>query len=245
MRSIPFGPSLACIIAIHVGLAHVSIAARGFGVDRLHDIVADCVENELADGMKSEFAHDVATVGLGRFDAQLQKGGDILGAFSFGEQLDDLAFARGESFLVERSPVAAEVGTQSGLIEARREVSRVTLNLFDGADEFAASVGLENQSFCAELECGFRGLIGVIDGEKENFCFGVGAEDFASGIESVQIGHSDVEGDKVWFQLLDFLNGVSAVDGFGADLPSGVRFNERTNSLAHDLVIIGNQNAKV
>ena len=52
---------------------------------RLDDIVADCVADEVAEGVELELAHDGGTMGLTCLDADAEQGGDFLVAFALGE----------------------------------------------------------------------------------------------------------------------------------------------------------------
>lgn len=61
----------------------------------LHDIVANRVANQFADGMAVEAPHDIGAVRLGGFDAEIQGRRDFLAALAFRQELDDLALARG------------------------------------------------------------------------------------------------------------------------------------------------------
>ncbi len=64
---------------------------------RLDDMIANSVADEFADRVETKFAHDRSAVGFGGFDADSEAGGDLLVTFSFGEELDDFAFAVGGS----------------------------------------------------------------------------------------------------------------------------------------------------
>jgi len=61
------------------------------------DFVADGVEDEFGEGVEIELEHDVGAMGFGSVDADAEEVGDVLVAFAFGEELEDLAFARGDA----------------------------------------------------------------------------------------------------------------------------------------------------
>lgn len=46
-------------------------------------VVLDGVDNQIADGMKTELPHDVAAMRFHRLGAQVEQGSHFLGAFSF------------------------------------------------------------------------------------------------------------------------------------------------------------------
>jgi hypothetical protein len=49
----------------------------------LDDVVLDGVDNQIADGMETEFPHDVAAMGFHGLGAQVQQRGYFLGTLSF------------------------------------------------------------------------------------------------------------------------------------------------------------------
>src|SRR6266852_2260632 len=70
---------------------------KGQGSLSLNDLILDGVADHFTDGMKFQFAHDVSAMGFRGFYADAQSDGNFLAAFSFGEELDDFAFAGSEA----------------------------------------------------------------------------------------------------------------------------------------------------
>jgi hypothetical protein len=56
----------------------------------LNNIVAHGIQDNLADGMKIELAHDVGAVRLRGFDTHAENAGYFLGALAFCQELDDV-----------------------------------------------------------------------------------------------------------------------------------------------------------
>lgn len=51
----------------------------------MDEVVADGVQDKLADGVNIELAHQVRAMSFSGFDAQAERDGDLLGALAFGE----------------------------------------------------------------------------------------------------------------------------------------------------------------
>src|ERR1039457_1445449 len=62
----------------------------------LHNVIADRIADQLGDGMKAKFLHDVSPVGFHGFDTDLKNVGDLFVGLAFGHQFDDLSLARTE-----------------------------------------------------------------------------------------------------------------------------------------------------
>src|SRR5580704_11807973 len=71
------------------------------------------------------------------------------------------------------------------------------------------------------------------------------AQNLARRIEPIQVRHSNVERNQIRIALIDLLHGLLSISRFGANFPPSMRLDDRANSLAHDLMIIGNQNTEV
>src|SRR5215212_6634613 len=71
------------------------VSARG-GWSGGGQTFADGVASELGDVVEVELVHDVLAVGVDRLGADEQDGGDFLGAFALGDELDDFAFLGGQ-----------------------------------------------------------------------------------------------------------------------------------------------------
>ena len=61
-----------------------------------NDLIADRIQDDLAHGVQAEFAHEVASVGLGCLHAAPQGDGNLLRSLPFCNQLQDLPLAAGK-----------------------------------------------------------------------------------------------------------------------------------------------------
>ena len=65
----------------------------------------------------------------------------------------------------------------------------------------------------------------------------------ARGLDAVQLRHGDVHDDHVGMQFLGQLHGFAAVAGLAHDLHVGLRGEDHAEALAHQRVIVGEQNS--
>src|ERR1700722_966159 len=63
----------------------------------LYEVVLDCVHHQIANGVKTQLPHDVASVRFYRLGAQVQQAGNFFRAISFRQQLRNLALSSGQS----------------------------------------------------------------------------------------------------------------------------------------------------
>src|SRR5689334_8786825 len=77
--------------------------------------------------------------------------------------------------------------------------------------------------------------------EKEDTGADRKARDFIGGLEATHNRHADVHDDDIRSEFLSQSHGFLPVSSFAANLPFGFRFEYASNSLAYDLVIVGNQ----
>src|SRR5579862_6233464 len=119
-------------------------------LEDLHDAVAHGVAREIRNGVEVEFAHETRAMGFRGLDAKIQRDCDFLAGFSFGEKLDDLAFARGEHISGVRPfgnrfamlfPI--QISVEYKLTDAGREECSLDLQRFDGGNQVASGVGFE------------------------------------------------------------------------------------------------------
>lgn len=210
-------------------------------------MVADGVVDEFGDGVKVELDHDVGAVSFGGIDADAEEVGDFLVGFAFGEELKDFAFARGESAASGFRSVrggSGGGGIVNGSGEAGREVGLVLAGGFNGGEEDAVGVVLEDVAAGTGLDDLLNEVVGFVHGENEDFGGGRGETNLPCGFDAVEERHADVEDGDVRFELGGFVDGIAAVGGFGADLPAGARLEEGAQTGTNDGVVIRDQDAK-
>src|SRR5215469_13425372 len=154
-----------------------------------NDLVTDGVPHELGDGVKLELAHYIGAMRFDRFHAEPEAGCYFLAALAFGEELDDLALARGETVAerfreIDARTVTVEI-TKNDFGGARREEGLVLGELFNGDNEVAIRVGLYDIAADAGFEDIADELVRVVNGENEHFGVGAGLADSARGFNAV------------------------------------------------------------
>src|SRR5260370_21073091 len=114
----------------------------------------------------------------------------------------------------------------------------------DGVEEDAVGFVLEDVSASDSLDELVSEVVRLMHGEDQNFGGGRGFADVASGLDTVEERHADVEDGDVRLVLCGFIDGVAAVGGFGADLPTGARLKKSPETGANYRVIIGDQDGE-
>src|SRR5579863_1193854 len=66
-------------------------------LNHMHNIVAHCIEHEIAHRVQVKLSHDVRAVGLGCPHTEAQGDGYFFCALSFNQQLHDLALTRSQT----------------------------------------------------------------------------------------------------------------------------------------------------
>jgi hypothetical protein len=64
-------------------------------------------------------------------------------------------------------------------------------------------------------------------------------------VQTVQVRHTDIQQENVWFQLAGTRHGFTPVPGLATNLPSRMIFDQGANTLSRYLVIIRNKDSKV
>ncbi len=65
-------------------------------------------------------------------------------------------------------------------------------------------------------------------------------QDVTRGVQSIQLRHADVDDRNVRLELSGFFHGLRASKGFSANLPSSLRFHQRSKPSSDNSMIIGN-----
>ena len=209
----------------------------------MDDVIADGVHDQFGEGVEVEFEHDVGAVGFGGVDADVEEVGDFLVAFAFGEELEDFALARRETEAGRPGGVGS-IHDFSGFGDTDGEEGFVLAEGLDGVEEDAIGFVFEDVTASAGFDDLLNEVVGLVHGEDENFGGRGGLADLAGGFDAVEERHADVEDGDARFVLPCFFDGVTAVGGFGANLPAGARLEECAEAGADDGVIIRDQNGE-
>src|SRR5579859_4032066 len=69
-------------------------------------------------------------------------------------------------------------------------------------------------------------------------------QQLARRIQTVQVGHADIDNNDVRIQLKGFLDCFATIAGFAAHFPALVLLKQRAQTSAHDFMIVGQQNSE-
>jgi hypothetical protein len=119
----------------------------------------------------------------------------------------------------------------------------VVANGVDGSDENAVGIVFEDVAACTGIDDLLNEVVGFVHGEDEDFGVGGGLVDAASGFNTVEEGHADVEDGDVGLELGGFVDSLASVSGFGADLPAGARLEEGAQTGTDHSVVISDEDA--
>src|SRR6266550_8434872 len=73
---------------------------------------------------------------------------------------------------------------------------------------------------------------------------GIVTHNLASGFESVQRWHADIQNHDVLFELSNFLHSLAAVTSFTADFPAGMRCQQSAETSTNDFMVISHENTE-
>jgi hypothetical protein len=118
------------------------------------------------------------------------------------------------------------------------------LQSFDRRQQVPASVGLKQKAACSSGQYFPYRLFRIVYGQDQDASFGQDCEDLSCGIQPVEVRHTDIQQENVWFQLAGTLYGFTPVSGLTTNLPSGMSFEQGANTFSRHFVVIRNQDSK-
>jgi hypothetical protein len=83
----------------------------------------------------------------------------------------------------------------------------------------------------------------IVHAQNEDFCLRGKFANLASGFNSVQQRHADIEHSYVRLEPAGFLHRFTAIRGFCAHLPARLGLEESPESRAHNVMVIRYQDA--
>jgi hypothetical protein len=120
----------------------------------------------------------------------------------------------------------------------------VTAKGIDGRAEDAVGVVFKDLAACSGFDHLLNKIFGLVHGEDGDFDVGRRFANAASGVDTVEERHANVEDRDVRFVLGDFVSSFAAVSGFGANFPTGMRFKQRAQPGANHSVVIRDEDAQ-
>jgi len=179
--------------------------------------------DEFGYGVEIELEHDVGAMSFGGVNADAEEGSDFLVGFALGKELKDFAFTRrkaGTRWLGAVGNRDGEFVGIEGTGYAGGEVGLVETEGFDGGQEDAVGVVLEDVAVRTGFDDLLNEIVGFVHGENEDFGTGRTEANAAGGIDAVEKGHADIEDGYIGLEFGGFFDGVAAVGSFGANCPS-------------------------
>src|SRR5207253_9071072 len=82
-------------------------------------------------------------------------------------------------------------------------------------------------------------------GKNQDSLSGIIAENLACRIETIELGHANVENDDVRLQLLCFFHGHPTVSSLTTHLPSSMCLQQFANTPAYYLVVVCDQDSEL
>ena len=198
--------------------------------------------DEFGDGVEIKFDHDIGAVRFSGVDADAEEGSHFLVGSAFGKELKDFALARSEP----RTGTGGFRGGAGGLERggnAGGEIGFVTTDGIDSGEQDAVGIIFEDVSSRAGFDDLLNEIVGFVHGEDKDFGIGRGFVNATCCLYTVEQRHTDIENGDVGLELGSFFDRVTAVGGFGADLPIGMGFEERAKASADNGMVVGDEDA--
>src|SRR5262245_1997049 len=141
--------------------------------------------------MKTQFAHNRASVGLDCLGTDSKRRGDFLVSHAFGQQPGHYTLPLSEhaESRILRFRSGAEEGVEEGFRDYWREIRLTLRQSFDGLDNPLRGLGLQDISARAGDESLPDQLYGFACREDEDFGIGERAPDLPRRLQTVQFGH--------------------------------------------------------
>ena len=180
--------------------------------------------DEFGYGVEIELEHDVGAMSFGGVNADAEEGGDFFVGFALGEELKDFSFTRGKAGTRRLGAVGNRGGEFLGIEGAGYaggEIGLTETEGFDGSEEDAVGVVLEDVAVRTGFDDLLNEIVGFVHGENEDFGTGRTEANAAGGINAVEKGHADIEDGYIGLEFGGFLDGVATVGSFGANCPTG------------------------
>ena len=111
-------------------------------------------------------------------------------------------------------------------------------NGVDGGDEVAHGVTFQDVAEGARIDDFLNHLRRVVHGQHEDSGAGAAFANLPSGLEAVEVRHTDVEESDVGIEKDDFFDGVLAVSCFADYGPAKLGLQQVSQTKANDFVVI-------
>lgn len=183
-------------------------------------------------------------MGFNGLDAQVQLVCGILGAFPLGDQLEDFGFAFRQFHLAGflGGASAAGEGLKDVAGDFRTHIKSAVVDGADGIDQFVEGAVFEKVAGGAGLKHAGDEMAVGMHGEGEDFGFRGFLPEASGRRDAIEVGHGHVEDDDIGGELPGQFTGFEAVDAFADDGHIGPGFEEGSESIADNPVVVADDN---
>ena len=182
---------------------------------------------------------------LDRLDADVQIGGDLLVPLPLGDQLDHFQFPgreRGDKFFL-RPGLAGGILPLDALGDGRAEETVPRMHLPDRPGEDLRRGLLDEVAGHAHGESPADVGVVAVRREDDYFCLGQRGQNLLGGAQPVEQRHRDIHHHHGRAELLGQRHRLAAIVRLAHDHDHGIELQQAAKALAHDLVVIGQQNS--
>src|SRR5215813_6440928 len=122
------------------------------------------------------------------------------------------------------------------------EIRAVMRDYLDRLNELELIRGLEDESTSAGLKSAENHFLSFVHGENQNLGFWQSVLDLPRRLYSIQFRHREVKHHDVWLEIQRQLDGFTSIRCLAAHFPLVVLFQSLSQSLAHYVVVVSQQN---
>ena len=207
---------------------------------------ADGVHRQFGGVVQVEFAHQVFPVFAHGQRADVQGVGNVVRGLPRSDQAEDLLLAAGQP---TATGYQVGVGGAAAMALHREahghgQVALVQANGIDGVEQLMALVGLGDVALHARLEHAANGAQLDVGGQHEDFQPRVIGAQLANELQAVDPRHTQVQEQQVDLVLGQGAEDRIAVGGLADHLQIIAGGQEKSQAVAHDAMVIGNQDVQ-
>ncbi|MCW0417496.1 hypothetical protein NB689_003250 [Xanthomonas sacchari] len=207
---------------------------------------ADRVARQLRDALHAQLEHDVLAVGADGLDADVQARGDLLGRQPLGQQLHDLAFARGQQRvggdgIAGRTAILAD----QRLRQLRTDVQLVVADLLDRAQQFVEGAVARQVALGAGVDgCAHIGRR-IGGGDADRFAARAALQQPAGGLDAVEARQHHVHQHDIRLPSGHQLHALQSVDRVADHVDVRRVVEQGHHALQHNAAFGGNDDTCV
>src|SRR5579884_1280907 len=208
------------------------------------DLFAHGVEDDLSRIVQIQLLHQMRAVCLDGIGTDIEKGCDVLVRLTLGQQLKNLTLALTQQFvgvlqalLLELTNVVLGQGLRDGGAEERSAGG----DCADGAKQIGLNVVLQEIALHSGRERADQKLLVGVHAEDDDLYVGSPPQDLSRRVDSVQLGHGDVQHDYGRAELFSQRRRLHPIGRLAHDLDVLLSFEQRLQAGSDDVVIVRNQ----